>query len=105
MENLSDFFKALEVAGIPLLAVLIGAVQVIKGFMGTQGKASRAVCVVLGVVLGVGYWISANGAPVAFPEWFTATVFGLALGIVAYGLFDTAVDVGSKALAKIKLLK
>lgn len=100
--DLQSFFAALTVAGIPLLAVLIGSVQVLKGIMGTHGKATRVVSVVLGVVLGFGYWIFANGSPVGFPGWFTASIFGISLGIVAFGLYDAGDEVATRSKNKSK---
>ena len=81
-----QFFKDAVVAGIPLLALVLGLVQVIKGLIvGVRGKV---IAVVMGLLLGGGYEISKFGLPVDFNGWFTVVVFGLAMGVTAFGLFD-----------------
>lgn len=83
-----QFFKDAVVAGIPLLALIIGLVQVIKGFIvGVKGKL---IAVVMGLLLGGGYELSKFGMPIDFAGWFTVVVFGLAMGVVSFGLFDAA---------------
>jgi hypothetical protein len=83
---LEQFFKDAVVAGIPLLALILGLVQVIKGFiMGVRGKL---IAVIVGVLLGGGYEISKFGMPSDFAGWFNVVIFGLALGVVSFGLFD-----------------
>ena len=83
-----DIFKDVAVAGVPLLAFVLGLVQWIKGF-GLQGAAVRALSMGVGLVLGVGYQFS-TVPPVDFAGWFSAAVFGLALGLVASGVYDVA---------------
>ena len=85
-------FGNLVVNGVPIIAVIIGLVAFIKS-MGVKGAVPlRAISAALGLVLGVGAEISANGVPVGFPGWFGLTVYGLGLGVVASGLVDAASD-------------
>lgn len=81
-------FENASVAGIPLLAFVLGLVQWIKGF-GLSGAQVRVTSMVIGLLLGVGYQFSVQ-APVDFAGWFAVTVFGVALGLVASGLYDAA---------------
>jgi len=81
-------FDNIMVAGIPLLAFVLGLVQFIKGF-GLSGNIVRALSMGVGVLLGVGYQFSV-AAPVEFAGWFAVVVFGLSLGLVASGLYDAA---------------
>lgn len=83
-----DIFDSAVVAGVPLLALVIGLVQFIKGF-GLAGNAVRGISVVIGLVLGIGYQLSI-AVPVDFAGWFGAVVFGVMLGLVASGLYDAA---------------
>jgi len=83
---LDQFFKNAVVAGIPLLALVLGLVQVIKGFL--VGVKGRIVAVIMGLLLGGGYEISKFGMPLDFAGWFNVVIFGLALGVVSFGLFD-----------------
>lgn len=79
-------FENASVAGIPLLAFVLGLVQWIKGF-GLSGGQVKVASMVIGVLLGVGYQFSVN-PPADFSTWFAVSVFGVALGLVASGLYD-----------------
>jgi len=83
-----DIFTDAVVAGVPLLAFVLGLVQFIKGF-GLSGNAVKGLSMGVGLLLGVGYQFSTI-PPVGFPGWFAAVVFGLALGLVASGIYDVA---------------
>lgn len=81
-------FENASVAGIPLLAFVLGLVQWVKGF-NLQGAQVKVASMVIGVLLGVGYQFSV-GAPVDFAGWFGVAIFGVSLGLVASGLYDAA---------------
>lgn len=83
-----DIFSSITVAGIPLVLIIMGLVEWVKGF-GVEGQALRGVSLAVGLALGVGYQLSV-AVPVDFAGWFAAVVFGLGLGLVASGLFDAA---------------
>lgn len=83
---MEQFFENVAVAGIPLLAVVIGLVQFVKGF-GFEGKGVRALSAMIGLALGIGYQLSV-AMPADFAGWFGAVVFGLGLGVVASGVYD-----------------
>jgi len=85
---MEQFFESAVVAGIPLLAVVIGLVQFIKGF-GIKGNWVRGLSAGVGLVLGVCYQVSL-ALPADFAGWFAAVVFGLALGVIASGIYDAA---------------
>lgn len=79
-------FDSIVVAGIPLMLIVLGLVQFIKGF-GVSGNGVKSLSLAVGLVLGVGYQFSI-AAPVDFAGWFAVVVFGLGLGLVASGLYD-----------------
>jgi len=81
-------FENASVAGIPLLAFVIGLVQWVKGF-GLDGRQVKAASMAVGILLGIGYQFS-TVPPVDFASWFAAGVFGIALGLVASGLYDAS---------------
>ena len=89
---MNDIFKVVfdnaSVAGIPLLAFVLGLVQWVKGF-NLQGAQVKIASMVIGVLLGVGYQFSV-AVPVDFTGWFGVAVFGIALGLTASGLYDVA---------------
>lgn len=87
------------VAGVPLVLVVIGLVEWIKRF-GVTGKALNAASMAVGLVLGVAYQV-AQAVPVGFGGWFVAAVYGLALGLVASGIYDAGVSVAKKLQSDI----
>jgi hypothetical protein len=80
-----DFSQYL-VAGVPLIFVVLGLVEFVKGF-GITGNAVKAVSLAIGLILGIGYQLSI-AMPAGFAGWFAVVVFGLALGLVASGIYD-----------------
>ena len=82
-----DFTQYL-VAGVPLVLVVLGLVEWVKS-LGLTGNAVKVVSLAIGLVLGIGYQLSL-AVPVGFGSWFTVTVFGLGLGLVASGIYDAA---------------
>ena len=81
-----EAFAKASVAGVPLLFVVMGLVQLLKD-NGLARPYWFAAALVLGLVLGVGYQYSQ--APLAtFAGWFAAVVYGLGLGLVAAKVYD-----------------
>ena len=79
------------VNGIPLVVLVIALVEWIKKF-GISGQALNALSMGIGAVIGVGYWYAQH--PLAsFGDWFGAIIYGLALGLVASGVYDAAKSV------------
>lgn len=76
------------VNGIPLVVLVISLVEWVKRF-GIEGKALNAVSMGIGAVIGVAYWY-AQSPLVTFADWFGAIMYGLALGLVASGVYDAA---------------
>jgi len=83
------------VAGLPLVLVVIGLVEWFKQ-LGVQGNVLRYVSMAIGLVIGIAYQISL-GLPADFAGWFGAAVYGLALGLVASGIYDAASDIVHKS--------
>jgi len=79
-------FSQYVIAGVPLILVVLGLVEFVKGF-GITGNAVKVVSLAIGLLLGVGYQLSI-AIPVGFGGWFGVIVFGLALGLVASGIYD-----------------
>jgi len=83
---IADIFTNAVVAGIPLVLVVLGVVQFIKGF-GLEGNVVKAISLFVGLVLGIGYQLSLV-VPVDFAGWFSTVIFGLTLGLVASGVYE-----------------
>lgn len=79
-------FSQYVVAGVPLVLVVLGLVEWVKS-LGLTGNSVKFVSMGIGLVLGIGYQLSV-AVPVGFSGWFGASVFGLALGLLASGIYD-----------------
>ncbi len=79
-------FSTLLVAGIPLVIVVFGLVEVIKSF-GLKGPWLTALSLLIGLVLGACYQIAEAGVPRTFSAGFAVVIFGLTLGLVASGFY------------------
>jgi hypothetical protein len=79
-------FSTLLVAGIPLVVVVFGLVEVIKSF-GVKGGWLTGLSLLIGLAFGAAYQIAQAGVPEDFAAWFSVVVFGLTLGLVASGFY------------------
>ena len=79
-------FNTLLVGGIPLIVVVFGLVEFIKS-LGLKGRVLTITSLVLGLIFGMAYQIAQAGTPAGFAGWFTALVFGLAIGLTASGFY------------------
>jgi len=73
--------------GIPIAAVVLGLVEFSKK-IGVSGKALTLLSMLLGVAFGVSYEVAQNGVAAGFAGWFAYVVFGLAMGLVASGIYN-----------------
>lgn len=97
--DLSGFFGAFQVAGVPLLFIVIALVQLIKD-LPWNPLATRWLSVLIGALLGFGYWLSVNPFPATFASWFTVIIFGLALGVLASRIYDAGVNIQAAGQVK-----
>jgi hypothetical protein len=79
-------FNLLLVAGIPLVIVIFGLVEMVKS-LGLQGHWLTVTSLLIGLSLGLGYKIAEAGLPTGFAGWFAVIIFGLTLGLVASGFY------------------
>ena len=95
------------VGGVPLLFVVLGLVEWVKmlrrkdGSQWIDGNWLLLVSLVWGVVVGGGYMLAQGGPPVGdgvFAYWFTVIIYGLAMGLVASGLYNVAKGLVEKLL-------
>jgi hypothetical protein len=97
--DLPGFFGAFQVAGIPLLFLVVALVEMIKD-LPWNPLATRWLSVLVGVLLGFGFWLSSNPFPSTFASWFTVIIFGIALGVLASRIYDASVSIIAKAQVK-----
>jgi hypothetical protein len=65
---------------------VIALVEWIKKF-GAEGAVLNAISMAVGALIGVAYWY-AQSPLASFADWFGAVIYGLALGLVASGIYD-----------------
>lgn len=93
-------FLRTAVAGIPLLFPVMGLVEFIKlfkdkdGFQLVSGNSLLLSSLLIGLVFGTGYMITVTRPPatpdwyIAYVYWFGVAIYGLAIGLVASGLYN-----------------
>ena len=84
-------YSQLLVVAVPLVVVVFGLVEFVKS-LGLTGRWLTVTSLLLGLVFGIAYRVSADGVPVGFGPWFTVVFFGIALGLIASGFYDFAND-------------
>ena len=89
--DLVSFLKP-AVAGVPLVFVIMGLVEWLKR-LGVTGNNILYASMGIGVVIGSGYMVTQTRPPlvdawIIYVYWFAVIVYGLAMGIVASGLYD-----------------
>lgn len=105
--ELSVYLKA--VAGVPLLFVVFGAVEIMKQLKNSAGQqlvggnALLLLSLGWGVAVGAGYWIAQEPPPPAFEwsYWFGVACYGLGLGYLASLFFDAVKALVNKAIGKL----
>ena len=82
-------FIEASVDGIPLVLFVLALTTWLADAIGAQGKQKMVISMLVGLVFGVGYQIGLTW-PVTFAAWFAVIVYGLSLGLLASGTWDTA---------------
>jgi hypothetical protein len=87
------------IAGIPLMAVVIGLVQFFKTKLSWSGVGVEVFAILLGLALGVGYWayMADPAAMIGWRFWFEAAIFGLAVGLSATGVYKVGAELSSNS--------
>jgi hypothetical protein len=91
-------FQDAVIAGIPLMAVVIGLVQFFKTRLGWSGVGVEVFAILLGVGFGVLYWayMADPAAMTGWRFWFEAAVYGLAVGLAATGIYKVGADLSGE---------
>ena len=108
-----ETFAKVSVLGIPLIFAVMGLVEWAKSFKkpdGTQvvtGNGLLCVSMGVGLVLGIGYQIITNRPPTGpdwyphFVYWFGVSIYGVSLGLVASGLYNSVKNIISALFEKL----
>lgn len=96
--NEFSLFSSASVNGIPLVFVVVGLVQLI-GRLGLKGQAQLLSSLLIGAGLGILYQVQAAGAlPSDLASWISVLFYGLGLGVVASGLYETGKEMLIKTM-------
>jgi len=85
--NAAQFLED-SILGIPLVAVILGLVTWSEQ-IGVTGRWKFILSMGIGIVFGGLYQFLQHPPASAF-DWFAGVFYGIALGLVASGLYDTA---------------
>lgn len=101
MENFDlTFLLESAVNGIPILFIILALVEFAKrlkksdGTQAIQGNGLLFLSLTIGVFFGTGYMILTTRPPSGadwypiFVYWFSVFIYGLALGLIAAGIYD-----------------
>jgi hypothetical protein len=105
--ELDVYLKA--VAGVTLLFVVFGAVEIMKRLKARDGtplvggNALLLLSLAWGVLVGAGYWLAQEPPPPGFvwKYWFGLIAYGLGLGYLASLFFDAVKTLVDKAIARL----
>jgi len=104
MFDLKAFADA-SVAGIPLVVFVLALTTWCADVVGAQGKQKMVIAMIIGLFFGGGYQLC-QAWPTSFAGWFMVTVYGITLGLLGSGIWDTAGLLAEKAIRKaFELLK
>lgn len=103
-------FAKVAVQGVPLLFVVMGVVEYCKKFKNKDGTPKFNGNVILlismgwGLLIGSGYMITQTRPPaedwwIIFIYWFGVAIYGIAMGLIASGLFDVIKNIVEKIFA------
>lgn len=86
--------------GTFVILVLLGWVTFL-GKMGVTGRAQLASSMASGIVVGGAFMIAVMGVPGDFAGWFGVILAGLALGLIASGVYETGKGLVTKTVERM----
>ena len=100
MFDLTKLFEAIPQNATLVVLVVLGLVTFL-GKLGVKGIYQLISSMVLGILFGVGFMIAVLGVPKVFAGWFSLLIYGLMLGLVASGIYETGKELTTKIVARI----
>jgi len=98
MFDLKAFADA-SVTGIPLVVFVLALTTWVADVVGAQGKQKMIIAMIVGLLAGGGYQLT-QAMPASFAGWFAVAVYGISLGLLASGVWDTGRLLADKVLEK-----
>jgi hypothetical protein len=94
--DFTKFFEAVP-ENAPIVIFIVLGLVTLYGKFGLAGKAQLGAALATGTVFGAGFMVAALGIPGTFAGWFSVLVYGLAMGLVASGIYETGKGVINRA--------
>lgn len=88
MFDFTKFFTAIPENAPIVVLVVLGLVTWL-GKLGVKGIWQLISAMALGLIFGAGFMFAALGLPEDFAGWFSIVIYGLAMGLVASGIYET----------------
>lgn len=103
-------FAKVAVQGVPLLFVIMGVVEWFKRFKKAdgsprfEGNTILIISMVWGLIIGSGYMVTVTRPPAGdwwtvYVYWFGVIVYGIAMGLIASGLYDVIKNIIDKIVS------
>jgi len=99
MFDLTKFFEA-SASNAPILVLVVLGLVTLYGKFGLKGKAQLASSLATGVVFGSGFMVAALGFPNTYAGWFSVVIYGLMIGLIATGVYETGKEVITRATTR-----
>jgi hypothetical protein len=100
MFDFTKMFQAIPENASIVVLVVLGMVTFL-GKLGVKGIAQLVSSMLLGILFGAGFMIAVLGVPTVFAGWFSLLIYGLMLGLVASGIYETGKEITAKVTARI----
>lgn len=100
MFDFTKFFSAVAENAPIVVLVVLGLVTFI-GKLGVKGIWQMISGMLIGLIFGGAFMIAALGLPHDFPGWFSVIIYGLAMGLVASGIYETGKEITTKIATRV----
>ena len=100
MFDFTQLFQAIPQNATIVVLVVLGLVTYL-GKLGVKGIYQLVSSMLLGLLFGAGFMIAVLGVPKSFAGWFSLLIYGLMLGLVASGIYETGKELGTKIVARV----
>jgi len=99
MFDFTKLFQAIPENATIVVLVVLGLVTFL-GKLGVKGIYQLISSMLLGILFGAGFTIAVLGMPKTFAGWFSLLIYGLMLGLVASGIYETVKEITTKILTR-----
>jgi hypothetical protein len=84
-----------------LVVLIVLGLVTFLGKLGVSGKWQLISGMLIGLVFGGAFMTAALGLPSTFAGWFSTICYGLMMGLVASGVYETGKEVVTKIATRV----